>query len=340
MQWKKKDSVIKKTDISKKIILFGQRRNGTTMTFNLFRQIPDMRCYHEPFHPKLLRGAHWKGPSEIERDAKSVHSDYKTIISKLPEYYFPLGAPVFPVEQELEAEYWSRNHTRYLEYLFSTTTNVLLKAVRVNYHLKRIYSDFPDVKFIWILRSPEGVVSSLMKRQPGMFDINTTRFHLFAHRYFLKIMNKFHKVAFKKENTTSNYYKFWSQAEAADYLVTKIPKYKKFKNYHLWFKLMLVWYDSVESVESFRQLIPPDQFAVIRYEDICYDPNDIMTRLCDWLKIDSFLTDFRELVYAEPSSIYREEDNRWQWAESILNELHKECAGQWRFPVKTRIGIR
>jgi len=310
------------------------------MAFNMFRKIQELRCYYEPFHPKLIKHAFWNGRTEIERDEKQVYHEYKLLEKELNKYFYPIGAPVLPVKQEIDEKYWTQGHSQYLSYLFNTSKNVLIQPVRVNYHLQSMHANFPRAKFIWILRSPEGVVSSLMQKTSNLFQIRDTPF-LFSNilNNALKIYKFIGKSIFKNRYLHLQQKSgFWSHDLIANYIINHNPKYRKFKNYPIWFKLMISYYDSVEAVEKARQIIPSENFALIRYEDICHDPNYIMAEICKWIKLDCSKYNFREDAFLKPSSVVRPDDKRWIWANNELNDLIRQNNPLWEFPSETRIG--
>jgi hypothetical protein len=283
------------------------------MLFKLFRSLSGIKCYYEPFHPRLIPGNLPRYEWEIERNTKSAYTEYKSLIPEIQAHYSPIGAPDFPIQQELDPKYWTEKHSKYLKYLFSTAENVLVQPVRINYHLQKVYSDIPGIKFIYILRSPEGVVSSLMHKSPEMFE--DTKNDLKA-----SVLKTIKKILLKKEITR----KYWSQDLVAHYLIKNKARYFAFKKHPLWFKLMLTWYDSVVEVEKLREKIPPGQFARVRYEDICKDPDKIMGELCEWLKIELPKQSFREMVFTEPGQIVKPQDEKWKWARDEIKKVLRE----------------
>jgi uncharacterized protein (DUF3820 family) len=321
-----------------KIILFGQRRNGTTMAFQLLRRVSGLRCYYEPLHPKLLNHSQWNGISEIERDEKAVYAEYKTLGARFEKLYCPLGAPVFSIEQEVLQDCWTKKHSRYLKYLLNSSTSVMVQPVRINYHLTRILQDFPEAYFVWIVRSPEGVVSSLMRRHPRMFEMKGKNPFGMVEKRVRFMFESFRIPWLSKMIKDPVVGDYWSQDMMAQCLLKRKDYYSIFKGHPLWFKLMLTWYDSVAAVERFRKALPANQFALIRYESICYDPDNIMDRLCDWLKIERPKQSFRTMVYSEPSYVFKPQDERWKWAKKEIEKVLMDENSDWKFPAKTTIG--
>ncbi len=161
-----------------------------------------------------------------------------------------------------------------------------------------------------------------MKKDPAIFEIKERSRQV---SFFLR------KAGIKSSGGN------WSQDLVFQHLLKANSQYARFKRHPFWFKLMLTCYDSVKAVEAFREVIPPNRLAVIRYEDVCLNPNSIMHRLCEWLGLEFPQINFAEIA-KKASPVVNSADKRWQWAISEFEMIHQENNASWNFPVQTRIG--
>ena len=296
---------------NQKIMLFGFRRNGTTMTFELFRKLGIYTCFYEPFHPQLFQHKDWQGRTDYERNAKNAYTEYSKIFPEVIDYYRPLGAPVYHVRQELEEKYCTDGHIKYLKYLLDSFDNVLLQPVRINCHLNIIYKNLSDyqIKWIWILRDPEGYVSSILKRNRNIFSIEDS----FMHRLYCKLFG----------NTLGD---FWSQDKTAEYIICKNKDmYKSLKTEKLYVKLLLTWFHTFKTTIKFLKGLNQNQFAIIKYEDLCKDPTLIMGQIKNWLDLDIEMNNYEWGKTIKQNSIYGVDHENPLWSKNkqkLMNMLN------------------
>ncbi len=315
------------------IVMIGQRRSGTTVSFNLFRRIPGLQCYYEPFHPRLIRHNDWMGLPLLEENRKGVFNEYKDVGGDLPQLYTPMGAPVYPVTEELSAESWSPAHSRYMDFLFASHSHVMLKAVRVNYQLHRIAQDFPEARFVWILRSAEGVISSLMSKERNLFAYrrrmtpvrnlipvrSDERRKRIKHVIRVKILRLLSRIGLREEPIPDS----WSQGEMAEAIVAMRPWYRSLKGAAPWLQLMALWYDIGDAVMAFGKTVGPDRFSIIRYEDLCSDPDSVIGALCGWLGLRSPQSSLRDVISRNPSPPYAPGHSQWMQGHEEIIKLRR-----------------
>ena len=112
----------------------------------------------------------YSGPSAYENNIKGVFDEYRMIFPDILEKYCPIGAPGFPVAQELNPHSWTNLHSNYINYLFKTKKNVLIQPVRANYHLENLNSISKNIKYIWILRDSKSFVSSIFSHSKNLLS--------------------------------------------------------------------------------------------------------------------------------------------------------------------------
>ncbi len=329
------------------IILFGQRRSGTTIAFKLFREVKSLRCYYEPLHPWLIRHTDWSGPELIETDAKQVMDEYCLLDRRqFQDRYAPLGAPVYPVQQELNAAYWSERHSDYIRYLLDSSPATLLQPVRVNYHLASLSRVDPGMRFIWVLRNPRGVVSSLLQYKPEQFPFGPPPGQqteagrkgirgAVGRAWRRRPLQKRPASPRPRRRRSGNP---WSQGDAARILIQQNPRYAQFAEAPLYIQLLVACYDAVDRVSHFFDSMPKENTSVIRYEDLCRDPDAILTASCKWAGLPVPSSSVRSLVSPSPACPYCEDNPGWETAEQdIQSAVYGESGRDPALPA-TRIG--
>ena len=283
-----------------KIMLFGFRRNGTTMAFKLFRNLNTYCCFYEPLHPKLFRHKRSAGISDYEINAKDAYTEYARIYPDILKSYKPLGAPVFPIKQEMDTKCFTNEHLDYLKYLYDSFDAVLLQPVRIHCHLYTFHKKLRDynIKYIWILRDPEGYVSSLMRRNKHLFKIDNTFIYLFFCKF-----------------SGTDLGGLWSQSEAYEYIFQKDRElYDAFRQEKLYVKLMLTWFYYFQSTVNFIKKLDNHEFAIVKYEDLCTNPALIMNKLTKWLDVDHKGCD--EWAWIKKNSLFGIHHDHYLWKRS------------------------
>ncbi len=218
-----------------KIILFGLRRSGTTLAFNIFRRCHDLRCYYEPMHPNLVDG---NGASCIENDRKGAFSEYKLLQEELKHRHAGFGAPRYDVLEELVADNLTPRHLDYLDFLFCSAGKVLLQPVRLNYQLYQLRERYPDARFVWVLRRPDGFINSVLAYRDSLLTYKdagipgNTAISSFRKNPIFRLMRGWH--AFDNP---------WSQVAAANHIVASRPSFRGMESLPTWIKLAALWYD-------------------------------------------------------------------------------------------------
>lgn len=243
-----------------KIILFGLRRSGTTLAFNLFRRCNELRCYYEPLHPNLVATG---GASCIENDSKGAFTEYHLIRESLTGLHEGFGAPKYDVAEELVVDNLVPRHLTYLDFLLGSADNVLLQPVRLNYQLNQLHARYPDARFVWVLRRPEGFIKSVLAYRRNLLEYHDAG------------IPGNHATSSCKKNlvfrTMRGWHAFdnpWSQVAAANLMVVNRPYFRGLESSPTWVKLAALWYDHYLFVTRFIKSHPAS-CQVFFYEKAC-----------------------------------------------------------------------
>jgi len=243
-----------------KIILFGLRRSGTTLAFQIFRTCKTLRCFYEPLHPGLVFP---EKSSCLNNDKKNVYSEYRLLGKELFSRHEGLGAPLHDVVDELAPNALTKRHLDYLDFLFESAPDVLIQPVRLTYQLQQLRTRYPDARFVWVVRQPEGFIRSVLTYRP---DWLTYRDAGLASNRSIKAQKKNILLrALKGWNAFDNP---WSQIAAANAIVQREPVFKDLTNAPSWIKLMALWYDHYRVVTEFAK-DNASNFHMLNYEKAC-----------------------------------------------------------------------
>lgn len=249
-----------------KIILFGLRRSGTTLAFEIFRRCQGLRCYYEPMHPNLVAG---NGASCLETDRKGAYSEYKLLGSDLFEYHEGFGAPRYDVAEEMVAGNLTPRHLRYLDFLFASADNVLIQPVRLNYQIHQLRTRYPDARFIWILRRPDGFINSVLSYRKDLLEYRDAGL---AGNHAISRYKR--NPLFRLMRGWQAFDNPWSQIAAANLIVTSRPYFHGLLDEPTWVKLAALWYDHYLFVTRFIKE-NPGSCDVFFYDKACASPNHL-----------------------------------------------------------------
>jgi hypothetical protein len=239
-----------------KIILFGLRRSGTTLAFNLFRQCEELRCYYEPLHPQLI-------PSCLQNDKKRVYSEYRLLGDDLFRLHQGFGAPEFDVTEELIPDSLTERHLSYLDFLFQSSEDVLIQPVRVVYQLRQLRQRYPDAQFVWVIRQPAGFIHSVLTYRS---DLLTWRDAGLASNREIRAQKK--NLLLRAVKGRKAFENPWSQVAAANFIVQNRSVFQGLEESPAWIKLMALWYDHYRHVTEFIQGNPAN-CHLLGYENAC-----------------------------------------------------------------------
>lgn len=269
-----------------KIILFGMRRSGTTLAFNIFRRNSSLLCFHEPLHPNLVSTDRL---SCLARDKKRVYSEYKSIYEELTKRHEGFGAPKYDVVEELIYNNLTGRHLAYLDFLFECAENVLIQPVRLNYQLYQLRERFPNARFVWIVRQPEGFINSVLKYRPSLLTYHDA---CLAGSHAIKTCKE--NIVFRMTRGWNAFDNPWSQVAAANFIVQSRPFFRRLITAPTWIKLLALWYDHYRFVTEFINSNPQNSF-VFDYDKACCSEAYIKDLMAS-IKLDYPAGNFNELI--------------------------------------------
>ena len=269
-----------------KIILFGLRRSGTSLAFNIFRINKKLCCFYEPLHPNLVSKG---GLSCLDRDKKGVYSEYKAVKEELTKQHEGLGAPEYDVVEEFICNNLTNRHFAYLNFLFDFAENVLIQPVRLNYQLYQLRERFPDAIFVWVVRQPGGFINSVLKYRPSLLTYHDA---CIAGSHAIKNCKK--NVLFRMTRGWNAFDDPWSQIAAANFIVQSRPFFRGLINAPAWIKLLALWYDHYRFVTEFINS-DAQRFFIFSYDRGCRS-EDYIRELMANLKLDYPEGQFSNLI--------------------------------------------
>ena len=278
-----------------KIILFGLRRSGTTLAFQIFRSCKELRCFYEPLHPGLVFP---EESSCLNNDKKNVYSEYRLLGEELLSRHEGLGAPVYDVVDELVPNTLTSRHLDYLDFLFESAPDVLIQPVRVTYQLHQLRTHYPDARFVWVVRQPEGFIRSVLTYRP---DLLTYRDAGLASNRAIKAQKK--NILLRVLKGWNAFDNPWSQIAVANAIVQREPVFKDLKNVPSWIKLMALWYDHYRVVTGFMGGNSSNCY-MLNYEKACQS-DACIKELFTSLQLDYSMANLAGLIDAKVVSKQR-----------------------------------
>jgi GT2 family glycosyltransferase len=162
------------------IFLTGRFRSGSTLLWNIFRQLDGVVAYYEPLHPKLPHYLkHPPAPQSRHFHVTSYFDEYASL-DGIGQYH----SSEFGVSRlRLEAE---EDHPRleaYLRYVVASAGEnrvPVLKFNRIDFRLPWIRARFPQARLIHLYRSPRDQWVSLLRAaaEGPDPDLEADPFHL------------------------------------------------------------------------------------------------------------------------------------------------------------------
>ena len=131
----------------KHVIIHGLRRSGTTILWETLRSARDVRCYDEPFHPRLAAGA--------RQNHKGTWTEFAELLSSYPSM---MPEPISPME-ELDP-ISTPAQTAWLGTLCDSHTPVVIDIVRGWNRTPALHTDCGDVLSVHLVRAPASWVTA------------------------------------------------------------------------------------------------------------------------------------------------------------------------------------
>jgi len=150
----------------KALFITGRFRSGTTLFWNIFRNIENCWAYYEPCHDLLLSHIKNQSPLTVGHiGVKSYWDEYLPILDKLKESpRIEFGVTRLLLEENSLFE----ELTQYLRFLISTADNKrpVLQFNRMDFRLPWLKKQFPLAKTIHLFRNPRDQWFSMVRELP------------------------------------------------------------------------------------------------------------------------------------------------------------------------------
>jgi hypothetical protein len=177
----RQDPVCRRSDI---IFVTGRFRSGSTLVWNLFRNLPAFTAYYEPFNERRwfdprTRGAH-VDPSHLEvsnywaeYDGLEALDQYFSVDWKFHHLYMPAHA-------------WNPAMQRYMETLIEKAPGrPVLQFNEMDLRLPWLRARFPRAKILHIFRHPRDQWCSTLGRDPARYRSHTLEQFATADGFYL-----------------------------------------------------------------------------------------------------------------------------------------------------------
>jgi hypothetical protein len=154
----------------KLIFVLGRFRSGSTLVWNLLRNVPGYTAYYEPFHPHLL---HQIGSSSIAESHSRITGPYWEEYASLRDIgqYYEQRFAFRQLSMEKDAR--DEPMRRYLDYLIESAagTAVALQLNRGDFRIRWLKNEYPAASFLHVHRDArQSWISSRRHLEPEDFD--------------------------------------------------------------------------------------------------------------------------------------------------------------------------
>lgn len=192
------------------IIITGRFRSGSTLLWNLFRNIDGITAYYEPFNERRWFDPHTRG-DRVDPTHKRVEDywrEYKGL-EELSEYYCEEW-----IERHLymSTAFWAPRMKQYVECMINKApARPVLQFNRIDFRLPWFRQNFPNATILHIYRHPRDQWCSTLM-DPQCFPKNGTVSQFAAHdKFYLRMWAqdlKYH-FPFLDENLISHPYQLF-----------------------------------------------------------------------------------------------------------------------------------
>ena len=151
---------------AKALFITGRFRSGTTLLWNIFRNIESCCAYYEPCHDLLLSHIRHHSPLTVGHiGVQSYWDEYLPILDKLKEFHrIEFGVTRLLLEENSPFE----ELAGYIRFLNTSIDNRLpvLQFNRMDFRLPWLKQQFPQAKIIHLFRNPRDQWFSMVRELP------------------------------------------------------------------------------------------------------------------------------------------------------------------------------
>lgn len=289
---------ISEISIDRPIFIAGLARSGTTILLELLAEHPQVATHQYRDFPALLTPYWWNRwldlvPQREEKAEERAHGDGIAVTSRSPEAFeemlwmafFPqLHDPMRNSLLDKHASYpgFERFHAEHIRKLLRVR-NRQRYAAKGNYnltrlaYLQRLYS---DARFILPIRDPTWHIASLMKQQAlftaGESQSSRALDHMRRVGHFEFGLDR-RAINTGNDELTAEVTQLWANGEEIEG----------------WARYWAYIYDSVaDTLDADPQL--SQACMVIRYEELCQQPNEMLTRFYEHCSLEITQADLQQ----------------------------------------------
>jgi hypothetical protein len=246
------------------LIIQGMRRTGTTVLFDTFVRDPRFETYYEPLNavpetPSLGGGS---GTHQVDLFAavRQVRATFERTNPAFDQAAFNHGGPSNP-EVEVEADLPPLIRD-YLEALLKRPGPKVMKFVRMGAKVRHLSTVSPDAVLAWPVRDPREVVRSYLLGRYG----ETAKYYPSADAVF----------------TVASARNPWSVHRLSEALIDRdgLTFAAPLADAE---RVLLVWADSVRTMERDGPRYFGERALRLRHEDFCAAPNQTLDRIFEQL---------------------------------------------------------
>lgn len=140
--------------MSSPIFITARFRTGSTLLWNMFRQVPGMVAYYEPDHPHLIGMIRRRTPPQrTHHRVEEYFREYQPLPDLAEHHPSEFGASRLFLEQGDEAPALQA----YIQYLIDRVVpekTAFLQFNRLDFRLSWVRSRFPEARIVHLFRSP------------------------------------------------------------------------------------------------------------------------------------------------------------------------------------------
>lgn len=276
------------------LAIVGLRRSGSTIFWETLRQDPRLRCYDEPFHPKLLETL----PGD---NNKQTWQEFASLPRRSLAMHF---SPITP-DLELTARL-SPAQLRYLAWLSESHSHVVFDTVRATFKARDLFANIPSLKVVHLYRAPNAWVSSHLLPTPnttsrrGRLANAARRVTFWTRRQWFD--NYHYETICREVARAPQAWTTLGLEAVANLSGSRTPAVVK---------LMTLWRLSFTAVESAAAEISSGDFLSVPFERFCDHPQETLESIYGLLGISVPTT--LDLTRIKPANLGHMPDCLQRW---------------------------
>ena len=301
-------------DISfKPIFILGHQRTGTTILYKMLgktEQFNNVTIYHILKYDELLYNHIKNRENKVKKDINSFFkkSEIKNrSIDKIKvesdcfhDYGYIFSKKKFPKKLSYKSKDLFEKLCKKIIFVSKNNKPILLKNPFDYSNFLLLKKMYPDAKFIFIHRNPYEVVSSMMRAARVLYENKVTFATLFDSKYN-QIFDSSLQLNTKKLLYASRF---------PLGILGTISSYAKESDFFL----------------RNMKYLPDEDYISVRYEDLCYCPNEIICKIMNFLNLNYEKKDFSRYIKPRKLELTRETKIFMGMIYQLMEPYFKWCA--------------